>query len=400
MRAVRLRKLCLAIVLLVQFLAATVCRAQSPEQYDRRFDKIWTTLRDKFYDPQMHGLDWEQAAVRYRDKAAASPDRPAFQRTVNQMLAELKASHLYYYTADDFDYYFMRQVFLPDQPAMKVRHIGVMGAASDEGFQVQAILEDSPAANAGLQVGDLLVSTDGKQPFTSAGSFRDKQQAAKVVLRRNGEEQTVDLIPKEQTPVEAFAEATAASARLIERDGKRVGYIHLWCMTHREILRQFEFAIREKLRRTDGLVVDLRDGYGGAIWQFDYVFFQPTMAMQVIPRSGESFIEHHGYHQPLVALINGGSRSAKECFAYELKKTRRARLVGTTTAGYVLGAGGIEIEDDGLLMFPASDLRVDGQRLEGIGVSPHIEIRPRGTYSPDDAQLAGGVDEVLKLLQG
>jgi carboxyl-terminal processing protease len=350
----------------------------------------------------MHGLDWERVGVLYRRQAASAAGRTEFQRVVNRMLAELRASHLHFYTVDDFDYYFMRQVFLPDKPAVEVEHIGIMGSAQEDGFVVSAVFEDGPAARAGLQVGDRLIAVDWQQPFRSAGSFSGKAgTVACLAVRSNGEEERiVQVLPFKQTAVEAFAEATGASARVIEKDGRRIGYIHVWCMTHREILAQFEFSVREKLRDTDGMIVDLRDGYGGHPSRFDYVFFQPAMEMNVVSRGGQSVTEHFGYHQPLVAIINEGSRSAKECYAYALKKTGRARLVGTNTAGYVLGAGAVEVGDDGLLMFPTSDLRLDGQRLEGVGVAPDVEIAPRNSYTRSDAQIAAAVAEVLKQVGG
>ncbi|MGE3778422.1 MAG: S41 family peptidase, partial [Pirellulaceae bacterium] len=249
--------------------------------------------------------------------------------------------------------------------------------------------------------GDRLVSVDGI-PFTSAGAFRGLAGKVTYVAfqRDGGREQIAALVPVRQTAVDAFAAATGASARVIEHKGHRIGYVHLWCCTHRQVLQQLEHAVRVKLADTDGLVLDLRDGYGGSPGWFDYVFFQPELTIRVRTRDGHTALERYGYgNRPLAAIINSGSRSAKEYLAYELKKTGRATLVGSTTAGYFLGAGAEAIGDDGLLMFPASDLLLDGQRLEGVGVAPHIAVDPVATYSPDDSQVRAAVDEVAKRLR-
>lgn len=65
----------------------------------------------------------------------------------------------------------------------------------------------------------------------------------------------------------------------------------------------------------------------------------------------------------------------------------------------MLGAGAVIIDDDGLLLFPHSDLQIDGQRLEGIGVAPHVAIEPRASDTPDDVQIAAAVDEVITQIR-
>src|SRR5262249_30129513 len=116
-------------------------------------------------------------------------------------------------------------------------------------------------------------------------------------------------------------------------------------------------------------------------------------------RRDQQKVSHTAYGKPLVVLINQGTRSAKEFFAYELKKTHRGQLVGTRTAGAFLGANGIRIGEDGLLELPVTDLKVDGKRLEGVGVEPDVGVQPKDTYGPQDSQLAQAKEVLEKRLR-
>jgi C-terminal processing protease CtpA/Prc len=60
--------------------------------------------------------------------------------------------------------------------------------------------------------------------------------------------------------------------------------------------------------------------------------------------------------------------------AYGAKKYRLAQLVGERTAGASLFGGPVCLSDGSLLLLAQSDARIDGERLEGIGIAPDIEV--------------------------
>lgn len=385
-----------ALLSLLTLSAALPGQSNTAVENLRRFDLVWQQTRDKFYDPKMHGVNWDEVGRKYRPRAEAAASRSALQQTINEMLGELHASHLHYSTSDEFDYYLLKALFRPAGSLEAVPHIGVQGIQDGNAFVVKAILDGSPAAQEGIRFGDRLLTVNDK-PFTTSGAFRSvKDDPAKITLERGGSRLTIYAVPVRQGAVEAYAKAIRSSVRILERDGKRLGYVHLWCMSNREFVSAFDEALRGKLANTDGLILDLRDGYGGSPEFFDYLLFRPDIAMTTIPRGGQASSDHSGYSKPLVVLINGGSRSAKEYFAYELKKSGRGTLVGTKTMGAFLGAGGFPIADDGMLLAPIIDLRVDGKRLEGVGVSPDVDVDADNAYSADDKQVARGIEVLLE----
>ena len=82
-----------------------------------------------------------------------------------------------------------------------------------------------------------------------------------------------------------------------------------------------------------------------------------------------------GYGKPMVLVTNGGSRSAKEVFSFLMKKSKRATLVGSTTAGHVLGTTPARLNDWAYLEIPIVDVLTDGKRIEGKGVSPDVPVK-------------------------
>ena len=89
-----------------------------------------------------------------------------------------------------------------------------------------------------------------------------------------------------------------------------------------------------------------------------------------------------------MALINEGTRSAKEFLSYQLKTSHRATLVGTRTAGAFLGAEFVDIGDDGMLELAGVGLKLNGIPLENNGVMPDLVAPAKDTYTEQDAQLA------------
>ena len=75
------------------------------------FDEVWEIVRDRFYDPRLHGLDWQAMRARYRPQAASARSREDMAVAVNAMLAELGASHTHYYTREDPAYYQLADIF-------------------------------------------------------------------------------------------------------------------------------------------------------------------------------------------------------------------------------------------------------------------------------------------------
>ncbi len=354
------------------------------------FDKICETVRDHFYDKNTNGVDWKQISGTYRAMLSGVKSRADFEDLVNEMLGKLHSSHTGFVTDSDIEFYMLPAVMHGDMRGHEVEHIGVTGYRDGGEFVVSAVLNGGPADIAGIRVGDHMLTVDD-QPFTTAGSFRNKVgKPVTMRLRRPGASEVLSFktVPIKQNVLKSFLDSTERSATIVTVNGRRLGYVHLWTMANIAFQEALERVIEGKLHDTDGLILDLRDGYGGSPWGYADVLYRPDILWQQNSQKEKPYSQHTGYGKPVVAIINGGTRSAKEFFAYELKASHRATLVGTRTAGAFLGAGAFEIGKDGLLELAVVGLHLDGNLLEGSGVNPDVEVPAENAYREGDRQLA------------
>jgi C-terminal processing protease CtpA/Prc len=83
------------------------------------------------------------------------------------------------------------------------------------------------------------------------------------------------------------------------------------------------------------------------------------------------------YAGPLVILVGPSSASAAEVLAAAVQDHARGRIVGRTTNGSVLASQSFPLPDGGHVQVPTHDfMRIDGRRIEGVGVEPDIVVIP------------------------
>jgi len=312
------------------------------------------------------------------------------------MLSELHASHTHYYTPDEPEYYQLAGIFtraLGRQGLQRVfpgGHISYPGIgilsrmSATGGALVTGVIDGTPAQQAGLIVGDPIIAADGA-PFRPVQSFRGKAgDQVKLEVQRAGSHLQVPVKPVDIEPNKMFLDGLKASARIFEANGRRIGYVHVWCYAGYAYQRAVEELLTEGvLKDADALIWDLRDGWGGAVPEYLDLFNTRAPIMHVVNRGGEREFENVKWRKPVAMLVNGGTRSGKEVLAYGFKKYGLGEVIGTRTEGAVLAATAFLI-GRGLLLLAVEDVLVDGERLEGVGVAPTIEVESSGT---DDRQI-------------
>src|SRR5271156_1339509 len=376
------------------------------------FNQVWELVRDRFYDPHLNGLDWEEQRVRFRPDAASARSREETAEVINAMLAKLGASHTHYYTPEDPAYYQLADIFVGALEHRGLERVfpkgevsypgtGVFTEADDQGRTfVTGVIEGAPAHQAGVLLGDEIVSADGR-PFRPVGSFRGKvgSPVSLEIRRASGAAPiAVSVSPADLRPNEMFLRGLKESARIIVTGKARIGYVHVWSYASRRIQSALEDLMTDgPLKDADALVWDLRGGWGGAQPQYLDLFNPRSPTMQVKDRNGETGFVDVKWRKPVAALINEGTRSGKEVLAYGFKEYRLGELVGHRTEGAVLAATAFLIGDEGLLLLAVEDVLVDGQRLEGVGVTPTIEVAFDWRYAAgSDPQLERAVQVLAR----
>ncbi|MCP3471745.1 S41 family peptidase [Bradyrhizobium sp. CCGUVB1N3] len=368
------------------------------------FESVWQTVRERFYDPRHNGLDWPAVRERYLLDVQRATSQDSLARVINTMLSELHASHTRFYTPDEPEYYQLADIFAGAlqrrglQRAFPDGHIsypgiGILSRLEATGRNViTGVIDGTPAQEAGLRAGDETIAVNGTA-FEPIGSFRGKVGKSVVLeVHRGASVLQVPVIPIDLKPTKMFLRGLESSARIIESNGRRIGYVHVWCYAGSIYQRALESLLSQGvLRDADALIWDLRDGWGGAQPQYLDLFNARVPTMQVTDRNGRSELVNVKWRKPVAMLINGGTRSGKEVLAYGFKKYRLGELIGTRTEGAVLAATAFLI-GSGLLLLAVEDVRVDGERLESVGVTPTIEVLADvASAGSDDPQLSRAV---------
>lgn len=370
---------------------------------------VWVFARENIYPRELSArfrpeiLDEMNAQLQENPQATLAD-------VINPFLKTLGISHTYLYDEHDLGYYLFRSMFTTrDIDSPKVVHIGAQTSSHKNGLLVDAVLEGGPAHRAGVKRGDIITSVKGAMPTKDSAFFPYKGQSVDIdIVDRHGVRRTTTVEPIEQSIHAALAEATRESVRIIERDDLRLGYIHLWAGTDQRFLDTLKATVLETFSDVDGIILDLRDGYGGAWWPYLDPFFPDKtnyFVARTEDREGKSEImkperttNEDYYSGPLVVLTNAGVRSGKEALAYQFKKTDRATLIGTTTAGaFVGGLGGFANKDRGFILYlSVFGMFLDDQQIEGKGIAPHIEVSPIDSEH-DDPQLERAILETVRL---
>lgn len=193
-----------------------------------------------------------------------------------------------------------------------------------------------------------------------------------------------------------------ASAEVIERNGQKIGYIHIW--SYADSIYQEQLAQEltyDRLKDTDALIWDLREGWGGASPDYLGLFTASVPTVTLINREGDRRQLDGRWKKPVVMLVNQGSRSGKEILAYGFRKYRVGSIVGSETAGAVVAGRAFVMKDGSLLYLAVADVLVDGDRLEGKGIKPDVEVPFTAEYTQGaDPQKERAIQVAIASLRG
>ncbi len=389
-------------------LAAPARVARATEADLATFDAVWKIVKRDFYDDSLHGLDWDAVRETYRPLARAATDAKEFRSVLLEMLGTLEASHT---TILD------REVHRGMIAELNNRRTSTFGILLEESqtdrWFVRALYEGGPGDKAGLRVGDRITAIDGVAiessprlldagydpalPGPGLGFVATTGGAARIEYQTHPDaetRQTVEVVPVEMNGVDAAKN----SVRVVERDGKKIGTLHLW-FCQRGAAQVLEDAVNGPLKDCDALVLDVR-GRGGYADVVDSLVAVFTGKRPLMDRLSGKRAKATKWTKPLVVLIDGRSRSAKEIFAWRVKSQRLGTLVGERTEGAVLGAIFHELPDGSWLELAGMEVPTSGGSLEGKGVAPHVEVDFVVPYARGkDPIFAKGVEVAARAAQ-
>lgn len=345
------------------------------------YDQTTAIVSDKFYDQTFRGLPWSDFVKTYRQQLSPASSEKELKFVTNDLLSNLKASHTKFLSDSDQEFHALKSVFSHTIEGNRLYQIGAWFVRINERWFIRAIFPGGPADKAGLVRGDEIISVN-ERALEPVHSFIDGH-TVRVAYRRisGGRIRYASVPPSYESFQESLLRGTLASKRVIELNGKRIGYFHLWSGTHERFLEATQQAARELESTTDAMIFDLRDGFGGAYPKYAEPFFAEDLTTGgSIPRL---------YSKPIVVLINDGVRSGKEWVAHLLKAKHRGPLIGSTTGGQFLAGELFDIVKDRFALYLAVEFDPTMPNLEGKGVSPDIIV-------PAPVPFAQGADPELQ----
>lgn len=329
--------------------------------------------------------------------ALAAKTAEEFNTAMDTMIAKFGDSHFDFMTREDQGYFLFDALLKGDKGA-KFPSIGAWFKKTPDGYTVKMVLNGGDAEKAGLRKGDIVTEIND-QPFTPVGSLWSNIGKTADIRFRRGKDVLASKVEVRETSGESFfLEPTRRSGTILERNGKKIAYFKLWTMSNEKFRTALENFVYGKAKDTDAFVLDVRDGFGGRPEGFGDPFFRPEAELEWTFGGAGTTKQLFGYQRPLIVIINEGSRSAKEVFSYLMKKSKRAILVGSRTAGDVLGTSPNPVGDWAFLEIPMVDVKIDGQRLEHNPVVADIQVPVEIDSNGKDLFLESALKEAVNQI--
>jgi tricorn protease len=388
-------------------------RLDKKAEWKQIFNECWRQMREFFYVPNLHGVDWEAMRERYEPLVKYVNHRADLTYIIGEMVGELNVGHTY--------------VGGGEYPEPKRIKIGLLGAEVERDvesgyYKIGRILRGqnwdetlrSPLTEIGVDAStgdyilavngkstadvdniyELLLNTAGKQVTLTLNSKPAKKGSRHVIVVPTDSEEKLYYYEWVQANIEKVNKAT---------NGK-VGYVHVPDMGRyglNEFVKYFYPQIRKK-----ALIIDVRGNGGGNVSPMLIERLRREAVMIDFARNTAPSPDPYSMiYGPMVCLADEFSASDGDLFTYRFKKHKLGKVIGKRTWGGVVGIRDtLPLLDGGYLCKPEfSRYDLEGRKwiIEGHGVEPDIYVDndPAKEYAGIDQQLDKAIEVILQELK-
>jgi carboxyl-terminal processing protease len=278
------------------------------------------------------------------------------------------------------------------------------------GLRIETVYPSSPAEQADLKPGDLVVEADGRRlaglSEAAATALIKGRAGTTVTLRiRRGDKTLTKRVTRAKISV------PVVSSKIADAGGRRAAYVALSTFGPRTAHVEVAAALKRLIRRgAKGVVLDLRHNGGGLVSEAQQVasmflkdgVIVTTKGRAVDPQTLRALGNPIVPSLPLVVLVDRGTASASEIVAGALQDRKRALLVGTRTFGKGVFQEVMPLDNGGALDITVGQYFLpSGRNLGGPGTSPGSGITPN-VAARDDPRTARdeALDKALDVLAG
>ncbi len=384
-----------------------------PDVKQEVMDRVTKLITTAAYVPGIDFSKWPAFLETEKPKLDAAKDDEEFARAMNEALTKFGASHVAFATPRASE----------ARRTGAVVGIGITSQQTPDGIIVVRTVPGASAAEAGLIPGDLITQVDGKKVEGIKGIPGPEGTSVTITVKhKDGKVQDYKLVRKK------FSTVRPEELTEIDKDTAKLSIYTFDISYDPDNVEN----LMKKAGKYKNLILDLRDNGGGAVLNLQHLLglFVPSdeaVGVFVSKRSVNKYVEEthgsatdlqaiakystdkirprHNYNAPrytgkVVVLVNQFSGSASEICAAGMRDTIGAQVVGTKSAGAVLVSVMVPASHGFLFQYPLADyVTINGQRLEGSGVTPDIlakEARLRLPGDPDEAVMKA--QELLKHL--
>jgi tricorn protease len=379
-------------------------------QWEQIFEESWRSMKYRFYDENMHGMDWAAIKAEYKPLLRHVGANEDVYDLANNMIGELNASHVGVSGPSSYS---------PDRP-YNTRQLGVELEPHNGRYRISHIYRNGPADREwlGLAIGDYVLAIDGQELRAGDNYWRILNHALNeyvpVRVARSaggGNARNVRIRSVASVNELKYEEWVERNREFVARESNgQIAYVHIRSM-NQPSLERFRNEINQYWN-AKGIVVDIRYNGGGNIDQElieilqrrPYEYWNNRWAA---PEAGRR--PRQAIAGPKVMLINWRSASDSEVTPQAFRDLELGRIVGNPTAAAVIATGSYGLINGGSIRTPGSLVVTydpsqpynRGINLENFGVAPDVLV----VNSPDDElrgfdrELKAAVDEALRMLR-
>ena len=360
------------------------------------FDHCWKQVREKFYDANMHGVDWAAVGENYRQFLPFITDNYAFRELLSEMLGELNGSH----TGGRYR----------DGSGVSVGHFGVIFDDSYEGpgLKIREFLPGSSLLTAApsLKPGDIITSVDSREIPSGEPWFEalERKSGKRILLgiKASGKDMRVYIKPSGSDSDAAYTRWVRHNEEMVKQlSGGRIGYVHVQGMNSPSFREVFSKALG-KYRDCDALIVDTRHNGGGWLHNDLADFLNARLYTERHPRgAGMSPEPYDKWIKPSCVLVCEDNYSDACGFPYLYRALGIGKIIGAPVAGTATSVWW-EYQVDRSLIFGIPQIGswsiMEGRFLENDQLEPDILVYndPASVEAGRDLQLEAAVTEMLK----
>lgn len=381
----------------VEFEAPLAYNAAQEREYI--YEHMLSQVANKFYDPALHGVDWNLYGDEYRKFLPHINNNYDFAELLSEILGELNASHT-------------GGRYRAAGPSMRTATLGAFfdQAYDGEGLRITEIINMGPLATkeANIAPGDIILAIDGQ--FIEAGADYFPMLEGKAGKKTRLTVRKADGSTHEAYVKPGYSDADLLYRRWVEHNravvdslsGGRIGYVHVEGMNSPSFRQTYQDMLGLH-RNADAIIVDTRFNGGGWLHNDLAVLLAGREYARFTPRGryigSEPFSQ---WHKPSVMLVNEGNYSDGYGAAYAYQTLKLGDIVGAPIPG-TMTAVWWETQVDPSLVFgipQTTNSTLDGTPLENRQLNPDIIIynSPSEMLNGNDEQLAGAVARLLETL--